>query len=120
MPLPSHVAKELETLVGTMVGLEYLTMDDVAALPQLQRPWKVAVYSPLAEAPCPPDLVMLRANARGLMLLAEAAAAAKVAGAGPTMGRPTCAVLPLAIGSGTTSASFGCIGNRVYTGTRDD
>jgi uncharacterized protein (DUF169 family) len=32
------------------------------------------------------------------------------------MGRPTCAVLPEAINSGRTAASFGCIGNRVYTG----
>jgi uncharacterized protein (DUF169 family) len=36
------------------------------------------------------------------------------------MGRPTCAVLPAAIASHTTSASFGCVGNRVYTGARDD
>jgi uncharacterized protein (DUF169 family) len=54
------------------------------------------------------------------MLLAEAAQAAGVAGTGPTMGRPTCAVLPEAINSGRTSASFGCVGNRVYTGATDD
>jgi uncharacterized protein (DUF169 family) len=53
------------------------------------------------------------------MLLAEAAQAAGVAGAGPTMGRPTCAVLPEAINSVRTAASFGCIGNRVYTGADD-
>jgi uncharacterized protein (DUF169 family) len=50
-----------------------------------------------------------------LMLLAEAAQAAGVAG-GTTMGRPTCAVLPEAINSDRTAASFGCVGNRVYTG----
>jgi uncharacterized protein (DUF169 family) len=49
------------------------------------------------------------------MLLAEAAHAADAAGSGPTMGRPTCAVLPESINSGRTAASFGCIGNRVYT-----
>jgi uncharacterized protein (DUF169 family) len=32
------------------------------------------------------------------------------------MGRPTCAVLPEAINSDRTAASFGCVGNRVYTG----
>ena len=36
------------------------------------------------------------------------------------MGRPTCAVLPESIQSGKTAASFGCIGNRVYTGLGDD
>jgi uncharacterized protein (DUF169 family) len=53
------------------------------------------------------------------MLLAEAAQAAGVAGSGPAMGRPTCAVLPEAINSARTAASFGCIGNRVYTGADD-
>jgi uncharacterized protein (DUF169 family) len=36
------------------------------------------------------------------------------------MGRPTCAVLPEAINSDLTSASFGCIGNRVYTGAGEN
>ncbi|HEV2057477.1 MAG TPA: hypothetical protein VGV06_20260 [Methylomirabilota bacterium] len=44
---------------------------------------------------------------------------AGVAGTGATMGRPTCAVLPEAINSARTAASFGCIGNRVYTGADD-
>ena len=42
-----------------------------------------------------------------------------MAGAGATLGRPTCAVLPEAINSERTAASFGCIGNRVYTGADD-
>jgi uncharacterized protein (DUF169 family) len=78
------------------------------------------VYAPLGRAPVPPDVVLVRGNAKQLMLVAEAAQAAGVAGAGPTLGRPTCAVLPEAIGSGRTAASFGCVGNRVYTGARDD
>ena len=67
----------------------------------------------------PPDVVLVRGNARQLMLLAEAAQAAGVAGTGATMGRPTCAVLPEAINTARTAASFGCIGNRVYTGADD-
>ena len=43
------------------------------------------------------DVVLIRANARQLMLLTEAARAAGVAGTGGPMGRPTCAVLPEAI-----------------------
>jgi uncharacterized protein (DUF169 family) len=80
----------------------------------------VAVYAPLDAAPMPPDVVLTRGNARQMMLLAEAAQAAGVAGSTPTMGRPTCAVLPEATNSARTAASFGCIGNRVYTGTSDD
>jgi uncharacterized protein (DUF169 family) len=54
------------------------------------------------------------------MLLAEAAQSAGIAGGGATMGRPTCAVLPESLQSGHTATSFGCIGNRVYTGLGDD
>lgn len=36
------------------------------------------------------------------------------------MGRPTCAEIPEAINAARTSASFGCVGNRDYTGAGDD
>jgi uncharacterized protein (DUF169 family) len=110
---------ELMGLVQTMVGLSYLKMEDVALIPTRKTPLKVAVYSPLAAAPVPPDVVLVRGNAQQLMLLAEASQAAGVAGTGATLGRPTCAVLPEAINSERTASSFGCIGNRVYTGADD-
>ncbi len=112
-------AKELEGLIGTMVGLEYLKMEDVAQIPTRKTPLQVAVYAPLAAAPVPPDVVLVRGTARQLMLLAEAAQAAGVVGRGASLGRPTCAVLPEAINSARTAASFGCVGNRVYTGADD-
>ena len=113
---------EQQELMGTvhmMVGLSYLTMEDVAQIPRITTPLRVAVYAPLAAAPVPPDVVLVRGHARQLMLLAEAAHAAGVAGTGATMGRPSCAVLPEAINSTRTAASFGCVGNRVYTGADD-
>ena len=114
--LSSAEEQELMGLVETMVGLSYLKMEEVPRISTRKTPLKVAVYAPLAAAPVPPDVVLVRGNAHQLMLLAEAAHAAGVAGTGQTMGRPTCAVLPEAINSGHTAASFGCIGNRVYTG----
>jgi uncharacterized protein (DUF169 family) len=108
-------ARELEGFVGTMVGLQYLKLEDVPAIPTRKQPFAVAVYAPLDRAPLPPDVVLVRGNARQLMLLAEASEAAGASGTAPTMGRPTCAVIPQAIGSARTSASFGCVGNRVYT-----
>jgi uncharacterized protein (DUF169 family) len=113
---------EQQELMGTvqmMVGLSYLKMEEVPQIPRLRTPLQVAVYAPLAAAPVPPDVVLVRGNARQLMLLAEAAQAAGVAGTGATMGRPSCAVLPEAINSTRTAASFGCVGNRVYTGADD-
>jgi uncharacterized protein (DUF169 family) len=119
VPLSPAEQQELMGLLQTMVGLSYLKMEEVPQIPTRKTPLRVAVYAPLATAPMPPDVVLVRGNARQLMLLAEASQAAGVAGAGATMGRPTCAVLPEAINSGRTAASFGCVGNRVYTGAED-
>ena len=88
-------------------------------IPTRKTPLQVAVYAPLGVAPVPPDVVLVRGNARQLMLLAEAAQTAGVAGSEAAMGRPTCAVLPQAINAARAAASFGCIGNRVYTGADD-
>ncbi len=110
---------ELMGMVETMVGLSYLQMEDVPLIPTRKTPLEVAVYAPLADAPVAPDVVLVRGNARQLMLLAEASQAAGVAGTTAAMGRPTCAVLPEAINTARTATSFGCIGNRVYTGAGD-
>jgi uncharacterized protein (DUF169 family) len=117
--LSATEARELEGLIGTMVGLQYLKPEDVPQIPTLKEAFVAAVYAPLDRAPLKPDVVLIRGNARQLMLLAEAAQAAGVSGSTPAMGRPTCAVLPEAVNSGRTAASFGCIGNRVYTGADD-
>ena len=111
--------QELMALLEAMAGLSYLKMEEVPQIPRRREAFDVAVYSPLEDAPVAPDVVLVRGTARQLMLLAEAAQSAGVAGAGPAMGRPTCAVLPEAINSARTAASFGCVGNRVYTGATD-
>jgi uncharacterized protein (DUF169 family) len=120
VPLTPPEKQELMGLIETMVGLQYLKMADVPQIPTRTSPLQVAVYAPIDAAPVPPDVVLVRGNARQLMLLAEAAQAAGVAGEGQTLGRPTCAVLPQAINTAHTAASFGCVGNRVYTGAGDD
>ncbi|MFL5379688.1 MAG: DUF169 domain-containing protein [Myxococcales bacterium] len=102
MSLSPAEAEQLQGLIGTMVGLEYLTMEDVARIPRRAEPFGVAVYAPLDRAPMRPDVVLVRGNPRQLMLLAEAAQSAGAAGTTPALGRPTCAVLPEAITSGRT------------------
>jgi uncharacterized protein (DUF169 family) len=118
--LPPAQAKELEGVVGTMLGLGYLRAEEVPAIPRRQEPFAVAVYRPLADAPAEPDVVLVRGNARQVMLLAEAAQAAGAAGESSMMGRPTCAVVPEVMQNRRAAASLGCIGNRVYTGLGDD
>ena len=118
--LPPNVAQELNGLVETMVQMQYIKMEEIPAIPRRERPFRVALYARLAEASFDPDVVLIRGAAKQLMLVAEAAQAAGIASGGATMGRPTCAILPESLQSGMATASFGCIGNRVYTGLGDD
>jgi len=120
VPLPPAQQKDLEGLIGTMTGLGYLRLEEIPQIPTRQEAFGVLVYAPLAEAPCPPDVVLVRGNARQVMLVAEAAWSAGLRGDAPTLGRPACAMVPQAIRSGTGTTSLGCIGNRVYTGLADD
>ena len=117
--LPPPQQQELQTLVGTMIDLKYLKSDEVPAIPHRTRPMKVAAYAPLHEATFAPDVVVVRGNARQLMIVAEAARAAGVFDAGTTMGRPACAMLPHALDSAAAVASLACIGNRVYNALDD-
>jgi uncharacterized protein (DUF169 family) len=118
--LPPERAKELADVVGTMVGLQYIRTEEVGALPRRAEPFRVAVYAPLAAAPVAPDVVLVRGRARQIMLLAEAARAAGLAGDAAAMGRPACAMIPAALAGPGAVTSLGCIGNRVYTGLGDD
>jgi uncharacterized protein (DUF169 family) len=117
--MPPAQMQELQGVVGTMVGLGYLRMEEVPNIPRREA-FGVAVYAPLDKAAGQPDVVLLAGNAAQIMLVEEAAQAAGVGGAASVMGRPTCAALPQAMGSGRGVASLGCIGNRVYTELADD
>ena len=108
--------QELMGLVGTMVQLGYIRMDEVPGIPHRKAPLRVAVYAPLSKMPCDPDVVLVRGTAAQLMVVVEAAQAAGVAPDAPALGRPTCAALPQALDSARPAMSLGCIGNRVYTG----
>jgi uncharacterized protein (DUF169 family) len=121
VPTNEEQKGQLMGLVQTMVGLEYLAMEEVPQIPHRTPPgdpagFGVVAYAPLAAATFTPDVVLVRGDVRQLMLIAEAAQAAGVGSGAPTLGRPTCAVLPQALQSARASASFGCVGNRVYTG----
>jgi uncharacterized protein (DUF169 family) len=118
--LPPAKAQELESLVGTMIELQYLRGEEVPQIPHRSEPLQIAAYAPLEQATFPPDVVIFRGNARQIMLLSEAARAAGAFEAGTAMGRPACAMLPQALSAKASIASVGCIGNRVYTGLGDD
>jgi uncharacterized protein (DUF169 family) len=117
--LPDAQKQELEGLIGTMIKLEYLRSDEVPSIPHRRTPLQVTAYAPLADATFAPDVVIVRGNPRQLMLVSEAARLAGAFDGADIMGRPACAMIPHAIDTGRAVASFGCIGNRVYTGLAD-
>jgi uncharacterized protein (DUF169 family) len=110
---------ELEGMVGKMVGIQYLRMEEVAGIPRRSRPLRFVAYAPLSAGAAEPDVVLLRGNPRQMMLLTEAANARGLMSPLPVMGRPACAVIPATMESGKAATSLGCIGNRTYTGLPD-
>jgi uncharacterized protein (DUF169 family) len=118
--MPPAQQAELQGVVGTMVSLGYLRMEEVPNIPRRESRFGIAVYAPLERATGQPDVILVCGNAKQIMLLEEAAHAAGVGGGAALMGRPTCAVLPAAMQTQRGVASLGCIGNRVYTEMADD
>ena len=113
--LTAEAHSQLEGMLKTMVGLEYLKMAEVPGIPRREEPLRVAVYSPLSKTEGTPDVVLLRGTPRQMMLLWEAAGARELTAPFPIMGRPACAIVAATVNSGKATSSLGCIGNRVYT-----
>lgn len=108
-----RTAEELGVTLKVMADLDYVRPEEVARIPVLDRSAKVVVYSPLASAPLPPDVVVLFARSDQSLILSEAAM--QVDGAvAPAMGRPACAMIPQAKNSGRAAMSLGCCGARAY------
>ena len=119
--LPKEREPELMNTLTLMVNVGYLKMDDVPAIARLQKTPAVTIYAPLGVTPVDPDAVLVLGTPGRLMLLHEAATRAlgDRAMPAPLLGRPTCMAIPAALTSGIAS-SFGCVGNRIYTGIADD
>lgn len=111
--------KETEQTLKMMFDLGYVKPEEVAQIPRLAKSPKAVVYSPLADAPVDPDVVLFLLRPAAAMLLEEAAGRAGVGAGAPWLGRPTCMALPASLQFGAI-ASLGCIGNRVYTGLEED
>ncbi len=117
--LPPERAQELHDTLSLMAAIGYVRMEEVPAIPRLDRQPAYICYAPLEATVVDPDAVIFAGRPGVLMRLQEAAAAAGAAAALPLLGRPTCMALPAAMAHGSVMSS-GCIGNRVYTGLGDD
>ena len=118
--LPPERAQELAGTIGFMVESNYLAMPEVPGIPVLQDSPQFIAYGPADLVPFDADVVIVAAKPMQAMFIYEAALKA---GAGNALtnaiGRPGCAILPLTVSQETTSLSFGCMGNRVFTGISD-
>ncbi len=119
IPLPESRAAELPQVLNVMMDAGYLKEEEIPGIARLPQTPKVIVYSPLASASVEPDVVIIAAGSKALMLLTEASTRAGLAPKTPLLARPTCMAIPMAMTQGTV-ASTGCIGNRVYTEIGDD
>ncbi len=118
--LPESRAGELEQTLNFMVQNHYVAMEEVPGIPTLSQSPAIIVYGPLERVDFIPDLVIVAAQPAQAMLLYEAAIKAGAGGALlNTLGRPACAVLPLAHNTQSAALSLGCKGNRTFTGLPD-
>jgi uncharacterized protein (DUF169 family) len=117
--LPAERAQELNGVLGMMFGAGYIKPEEIPGIPRLPQTPKAIAYAPLSDSPLPPDVVLFACRASAAMLLHEAAQRAGATAQVPTLGRPTCVAIPVAVTKGAT-AELGCIGNRTYTGIADD
>ena len=117
IPLNEARPGQLEQTVGFMVQSGYIAMEEVAGIPTLPFTPAFIAYAPAHTASFPASVIVVAAQPAQAMLLYEAAVQI---GAGAalmnTLGRPGCAILPLALQTGTASISLGCKGNRTFTG----
>jgi uncharacterized protein (DUF169 family) len=93
--------------------LGYVRPEDLPLIPVLASRSKFVVYGPLAEAPLPPDVVLLFVNSSQSLILSEAVQQVE-AGNPPAMGRPACAAIPQVMNTGRAALSLGCCGARAY------
>lgn len=112
-------AGEFEQTLSHLTGSGYVKMEEIPLIPRLNKAPNAVVYSPLGVAPIDPDLVIIVARPMQVMMLQEAAMRAGIGLQISLFGRPTCMSFPTALNQGMVT-SAGCIGNRVYTGLRED
>ena len=93
--------------------LGYVRPEDIPLIPVLSSRPRHVLYSPLADTPLSPDVVLLFVNAKQTLILTEATQQVENQNA-PAMGRPACAVVPQVMNTGRAALSLGCCGARAY------
>lgn len=118
-PLPPERAEELKRAFSQLTSSGYINMEEISSIPRLKKAPKAIIYSPLGHTPADPDLVIFVTRPMQAMVLQEAALRLGIGLQHSALGRPTCMSLPAVLAQEMVT-SAGCLGNRVYTGLRED
>src|SRR5436305_6612897 len=110
----THGFKTLDEVAGNgdvaaLLESGWVTMEMVPGIPVVTERPATVTYGPLAETPIDPDVVLLRLNAKQLMVLSDALPGLRVEG------KPQCHIIAIAKEQGEVAASVGCALSRVRT-----
>ena len=105
---PSEVLDRSD--VAELVGAGWVGPGVLDQLPKVATRPRSVVYGPLGAAPVDPDAVLLRVNARQLMVLCDALPGLSIEG------KPQCHIVAVAKEQGVPVASVGCVLSRQRTG----
>jgi len=100
--------------VEMLIGVGWITREDIEKLPRMPGNEGVVSYGPLAHTSFEPDVVLLFCNAEQAMFIAEAVPSHKV------MGKPTCAAIPESYNTNTIVVSLGCTASRLRAGYKPE
>ena len=111
----THGFKTLDEVAGNsdvaaLLDSGWVTMDVVPQIPVVSERPGAVTYGPLADTPVDPDVVLLRLNAKQLMVLSDALPGLRIEG------KPQCHIVAVAKEQGEIAASVGCQLSRVRTG----
>jgi uncharacterized protein (DUF169 family) len=111
----THGLKTLDEVAGNsdvaaLLESGWVTLDVVPQIPVVSRRHNFITYGPLADTTIDPDVVLLRINARQVMVLSDAVPGIKFEG------KPQCHIIPMAKENGSVAISVGCMLSRVRTG----
>jgi uncharacterized protein (DUF169 family) len=96
--------------VQAIMECGWVTPEAAGTIPTVAERHSHITYGPLESTPVDPDVVLLRLNGRGLMVLMDAMPGLQVEG------KPQCHIVPLAKQHGKVAVSAGCALSRARTG----
>lgn len=118
VPVSEAKTQELSEALQQMASVSYLDLAEIPQIFRREQPFCFGIYGPARDCLFDPQLILLRVNAKQLMLLTEAARNVGFSAAATIGIRPTFSLVPQAEKQ-MADGSLGCAGNRVYTALPD-